>query len=91
MSATGLGKTFNKENSKEVCQVCGGLRLIKKRESDFEKENKDVDNHDSNHLICPCFDRLSRESVLGGYAPGAESALQAGDRQSGRVPLLTAV
>ena len=34
----GLGKTFNKENLKEVCEVCGGFGLIKKEENRFEKE-----------------------------------------------------
>jgi len=34
----GLGKTFDKENSKEVCQVCGGFGLIKKQGSGFEEK-----------------------------------------------------
>lgn len=33
----GLGKTFNKGNSKEVCQVCGGFGLIKKQERGLEE------------------------------------------------------
>jgi PHP family Zn ribbon phosphoesterase len=33
----GLGKVSNKDNSKEVCQVCGGFGLIKKRGSGFEE------------------------------------------------------
>ncbi len=28
----GRGRTINQENSKEVCQVCGGFGLIKDRE-----------------------------------------------------------
>jgi hypothetical protein len=34
----GLGETFNKESSKEVCQVCGGFGLIEEQESGFEGE-----------------------------------------------------
>lgn len=33
----GLGKTFNKEDSKEICQVCGGFGLTKEQESGFEE------------------------------------------------------
>ena len=55
------------------------------------KEIQDVENAGSNHRFCLCFERLSRESFSRGYAPGAESALQIGDRHTGRVSLLTAV
>jgi hypothetical protein len=34
----GPGKTLNKENSKEVRQVCRGFGLIKKQESGLEEE-----------------------------------------------------
>ncbi len=54
-----------------------------------KKEIRDVDNHDFNRRFCPCLDRLARESVLDGYAPGTESPFQTGDRHSGRVSLLT--
>ena len=56
-----------------------------------EKEIKDAQNGGSNHRLCPCLERLSRECVHSGYAPGAKSPSQIGDRQSGRIPLLTAV
>ncbi len=34
----GLGKTFDKENLKEVCHVCGGFGLIKRQGSGFEEK-----------------------------------------------------
>jgi hypothetical protein len=55
------------------------------------KEIKDVENGGSNHRLCPCLERLSGECVPGGYAPGAKSEFQIGDRHSGRISLLTAL
>ena len=34
----GLGKTFNEDDSKKVCQICGGFGLIKKQGCGFEEE-----------------------------------------------------
>ena len=53
------------------------------------KEIRDAENAESNDRFSPCLDRLQRESVPGGYTPGAESALQIVDRYPGRVSLLT--
>lgn len=33
----GLGKTFNKDKSKEVCQVCGGFGLIRNQQDGSEE------------------------------------------------------
>jgi len=37
-----LGKTFNKVNSKEVCQVCGGFGLIKNQDMGLEEKSRKV-------------------------------------------------
>lgn len=55
------------------------------------KEIRDGENGGSNHRRYLCLERLSRERVPGGYAPGAKSEFQIGDRHSGRISLLTAV
>jgi len=38
----GLGKIFDKENSKEICQVCGGFGLIIKQEGGFQEKRRKV-------------------------------------------------
>jgi len=53
------------------------------------KEIRDAENAGSHHGFCPSLDRLLRESIPGGYAPGTESPFQIGDRYPGRVSLLT--
>jgi rRNA maturation endonuclease Nob1 len=34
----GLGETFNEDDSKKVCQICGGFGLIKKQGCGLEEE-----------------------------------------------------
>ncbi len=55
------------------------------------KEIKHVETDGSNGHLWPGLERLSRECVLSGYPPGTKSPFQIGDKQSGRISLLTAV